>query len=93
MKTWDAWKKKTWHSTNYYVCVDIIFEIKILGVQCDSDPLLEENLALKKELEDLRKEHAKYKWSVAKIADDDVKTKYYTGLPSFAVFMWLFKYV
>lgn len=72
--------------------VDIL-TLKDQGVQCDSDPLLEENLALKKELEDLRKEHAKYKWSVAKIADDDVKTKYYTGLPSFAVFMWLFNFL
>ena len=34
-----------------------------------------------------------FTWSVDRIADNDVATKFYTGLPSFAVFMWLFKYV
>lgn len=62
-------------------------------MQCDPDPLLKENLALRKELENLKSESDKYTWSVKKITNDDVKTKFYTGLPSFAVFMWLFKYV
>lgn len=32
-------------------------------------------------------------WDVNKIKDDDKATKFYTGLPSFAIFLWLFKYV
>ncbi|XP_062568027.1 uncharacterized protein LOC134233958 [Saccostrea cucullata] len=63
------------------------------GVQCDPDPLLEENLALRKELEDLKGERDRHKWSAEKIANDDGKTKYYTGLPSFAVFTWLFNFL
>lgn len=58
-----------------------------VGVQCDPDPLLLENLALKSETRRLQG----LQWSVDKIKDDDTKTKFYTGLPSFAVFMWLFK--
>lgn len=67
--------------------------IKILkdeGMQCDPDPLLVENMALKKEVEELQKEVIRHKWSFQKISDDDSKTRFYTGLPSFAVFMWLF---
>lgn len=30
-------------------------------------------------------------WGVEKIKDDDTATKFYTGLPCFAVFLWLFK--
>lgn len=59
----------------------------IVGVQCDPDPLLLENMALKSEIRRLQG----LQWSVDKIKDDDTKTKFYTGLPSFAVFMWLFK--
>ena len=59
----------------------------IVAVQCDPDPLLQENMALKAELRRLQS----HKWSVQKIKDDDSKTKFYTGLPSFAVFMWLYK--
>ena len=59
----------------------------IVAVQCDPDPLLQENMALKAELRRLQG----HKWSVQKIKDDDSKTKLYTGLPSFAVFMRLFK--
>lgn len=58
-----------------------------LGTQCDPDPLLQENFALKSELRRLQG----HKWSVKKIKDYDAKTKFYTGLPSFAVFMWFFK--
>ena len=59
----------------------------IVAVQCDPDPLVQENIAFKAELRRLQG----HKWSVQKIMDDDSKTKLYTGLPSFAVFMWLYK--
>lgn len=60
-----------------------------IGVQCDPDPLLQENMRLKLELRRMQDN----KWSVSKIKDDDAMTKFYTGLPNFAVFLWLFKYV
>ena len=59
----------------------------IVAVQCDSDPLLQKNMALKAELRRLQG----HKLCGQKIKDDDSKTKFYTGLPSFAVFMWLYK--
>lgn len=59
----------------------------IVGVQCDPDPLLLKNMALKSEIRRLQG----LQWYVDKIKDDDTKTKFYTGLPSFVVFMWLFK--
>ena len=33
------------------------------------------------------------RWSVNKIRNNDKVTKFFTGLPSFAVFLWLFKLV
>lgn len=43
---------------------------------------------------DILKNKLKQKtWNVDKIKDDDNATKFYTGLPSFAIFMWLFKLV
>lgn len=59
--------------------------IKILkdeGMQCDPDPLFVENMALKKEVEELQKEVIRHKWSFQKISDDDSKTRFYTELPS-----------
>ena len=32
-------------------------------------------------------------WGIHRIRGNDKKTRFYTGLPNFAVFMWLFKYV
>lgn len=46
-------------------------------------------MALKSEIRRLQG----LQWSVDKIKDDDTKTKFYTGPPSFAVFMWLFNYL
>ncbi|XP_033727561.1 uncharacterized protein LOC117316886 [Pecten maximus] len=63
------------------------------GVQCDPDPMQQENEALKLELENLKKEMKKSKWCIEKIANDDQKTKFYTGLPTFAVFLWLFNFL
>lgn len=73
-----------------YCCILISgFYSIITGVQCDPDPLLQENMRLKLELRRMQGN----KWSALKIKDDDAMTKFYTGLPSFAVFLWLFKYV
>lgn len=47
--------------------------------------------ALGKELKKCKKDLQNARWSVEKIKDDDEKTKFYTGLPTFAVFLWLFK--
>nr|XP_034310521.1 uncharacterized protein LOC105344497 isoform X3 [Crassostrea gigas] len=42
-----------------------------IGVQCDQDPLLQENMRLKLELRRMQDN----KWSVSKIKDDDAMTK------------------
>jgi hypothetical protein len=39
----------------------------------------------------LQQQLAKMRWGIHKIKDNDSMTKFYTGLPSFAIFMWLFK--
>ena len=57
----------------------IIYEYRLLML---------ENQRLESELKRLQYT----KWSVAKIKDDDGMTKFYTGLPNLAVFLWLFKY-
>ena len=59
----------------------------IVAVQCDPDPLLQENMVLKAELRRLQG----HSWSVQNLKDNESKTKFYTGLPSFAVFVWLYK--
>lgn len=63
------------------------------GIQCDPDPLLVENLNLKKEIRDLKEELKRKTWSVDKIRDNNALTKFYTGLPTFGIFLWLFNYV
>jgi hypothetical protein len=64
-----------------------------LEVQCDPDPLLQENMDILKELKEVKRQFQEYKWNVEKIKDNDEKTRFYTGLPTFAVFFKLFKYV
>ena len=59
----------------------------IVAVQCDPECVLQENMAFKAELRRLQG----HNWSVQNIKDDESKTKIYTGLPSFAVFVWLYK--
>ncbi|KAJ8302896.1 hypothetical protein KUTeg_019292, partial [Tegillarca granosa] len=63
------------------------------GIQCDPDPLFTENLKLKQEVKELRQELEKRKWAVEKIVDNDTLTKFYTGLPAYSIFLWLFNYV
>nr|XP_022287119.1 uncharacterized protein LOC111099903 isoform X3 [Crassostrea virginica] len=62
-------------------------------VQCDLDPLIEENNKLREEINSLREELKRHKWSVDRIKDDDASTRFYTGLPSFAVFLWLYNFL
>ena len=71
-----------------YFCPNLFLE-----VQCDPDPLLQENMDLLKELKEVKRQFQEYKWSVEKIQDNDEKTWFYIGLPTFVVFLWLFKYV
>lgn len=63
----------------------------IIGVQCEEDPLLIENRHLKEEVRRLQEELRKHKWDAERIRDDDAMTHFYTGLPSFAIFLWLYK--
>lgn len=63
------------------------------GVQCKDDPLLLENRELRQEISRLREELGRHKWGVERIKDNDGMTKFYTGLSSFAIFLWLFNYL
>ena len=64
-----------------------------IGTLCDPDPLLKENALLKEELLETKRHLQKEKWGVHKIKDNDSLTKFYTSLPTFAMFLWLFDYV
>ncbi|KAJ8310949.1 hypothetical protein KUTeg_011498 [Tegillarca granosa] len=50
-------------------------------------------MALRREVKQLKEELRKHKWSVEKISDNDSATSFYTGLPTFAVFVLLFQYL
>ena len=43
------------------------------------------------EIEAAFNEKQNNRWSINKIKDNDKFTKFYTGLPTYAVFLWLFK--
>ena len=58
-----------------------------LGVQCDLEPLIEENNKLREEINKLREELNRHKWAVDRIKDDETNTQFYAGLPSFAFFV------
>lgn len=62
-------------------------------MQSEEDPLLIENQQLRKENSELKEKVKRLTWSVEKIKDDDKATKFYTGLPSFSVFLWLFSFL
>lgn len=88
------------YSSHFYIfpveiigieCCNIYSLSPIIGVQCDEDPLLQENRELRQEIGRLSRELGKSKWGVERIKDNDGMTKFYTGLPSFAIFLWLFK--
>ncbi|XP_022104600.1 uncharacterized protein LOC110986748 [Acanthaster planci] len=48
---------------------------------------------LKKKIAELEYDLQCLSWSYRKIEGDNAKTKFYTGLPTFHVFMWLFSYL
>uniref|UniRef100_A0A8W8KLD3 THAP-type domain-containing protein n=1 Tax=Magallana gigas TaxID=29159 RepID=A0A8W8KLD3_MAGGI len=60
------------------------------GMQCEDDPLYVKNRELTQEISRLREELGRHKWGVELIRDNDGMTKFYTGLPSFAIFLWLY---
>ncbi|XP_076071975.1 uncharacterized protein LOC143043658 [Mytilus galloprovincialis] len=71
-------------------------QARTIGFQCDPDPLLMENLLLRKEIKELKDqlaEESKRNSGIHRIKDDDSATKFYTGLPTFTVFLWLFNYL
>ena len=74
-----------WHPTTYYF-ISIWLNFQFLGTQCEEDALLSEVRRLQEE-NMLWKEQ--FKWSVKKL--ENQATRFYTGLPSFAVLMWLFR--
>jgi len=43
------------------------------------------------QVELLQKEVVARTWGVHQIQDNDIATKFYTGFPSFAVLLWLYK--
>ncbi|ESO98757.1 hypothetical protein LOTGIDRAFT_158703 [Lottia gigantea] len=70
-------------------------EFREIGTMTDNNLTTEIN-TLKAENESLRDEVEELKtrqWSSEKISGDDKATQFYTGLPTFAVFMWLFRYL
>lgn len=68
-----------------------MFYASALGPQCDPDPIFKENELLREENKILKEQMERLQWVSTKIKDDDVATRFYTGLPSFAVFLWLYK--
>jgi len=63
----------------------------IVGIQSYPDPLAIENQRLKDEVSMLKAKLEKHRWNADKISGSDATTKFYTGLPSFSVFMWLYQ--
>ncbi|XP_069106381.1 peroxynitrite isomerase THAP4-like isoform X2 [Argopecten irradians] len=63
------------------------------GIQYECDPVLEENISLREENIILREKERKLTFSVEKIKENDKATRFYTGLPTFGVFLWLFNFL
>ncbi|KAK3097377.1 hypothetical protein FSP39_009114 [Pinctada imbricata] len=59
--------------------------------QCDPDPLITKYERMEAELEKTKRDLKQQKWAVEKIKDNDSATKFYTGIPTFAIFLWIFK--
>jgi len=62
-------------------------------LECQTDLTMAQLSAMEVERNTLRSKVRQRTWGVHRIQDNDKATKFYTGLPSFAVFIWLFKYL
>ncbi len=60
-------------------------------LQKENAVLTEHVTILQQEVASLKEELQQARWGVHCIEEKDDETRFYTGLPSFAVFMWLFK--
>ncbi|XP_069125298.1 uncharacterized protein [Argopecten irradians] len=67
--------------------------VKEAGMQTDVDPVFSEREKLGEELKKTKEELRKTRWNADKIRNDDAKTKFYTGLPTYAIFIWLFNFL
>jgi len=66
--------------------------LNLFSTACQTEEdIVGENQVLRKRVAELEELVEKKTWGLHKIKDDDRATRFYTGLPSFAVFMWLFK--
>ncbi|XP_052809485.1 uncharacterized protein LOC128237950 [Mya arenaria] len=78
-------------SIEYHDDISITFT-EDKGMQCDTDPLIEENQHLREENERLRKELKMMKWGVNIIKDDDKATRFYSASfylrPKNAILEW-----
>ncbi|KAK3099228.1 hypothetical protein FSP39_001271 [Pinctada imbricata] len=76
---------------------DIIMEDTNIKFQSDKEnqtdicEIIQENASLRQKLKQREDDLRKHKWDHRKIKDNDAATKFYTGLPAFALFLWLFK--
>ncbi|KAK3088592.1 hypothetical protein FSP39_021029 [Pinctada imbricata] len=78
---------------------DIIMEDTNIKFQSDKEnqtdicEIIQENASLRQKLKQREDELRKHKWDHRKIKDNDAATKFYTGLPAFALFLWLFNFL
>jgi len=65
--------------------------VMFTAIQSQTDLTMQQISAFETGQSILRQQLSRKTWGVHKIKDNDEMTKFYTGLPSFAIFMWLFK--
>uniref|UniRef100_T1IIP1 Transposase Helix-turn-helix domain-containing protein n=1 Tax=Strigamia maritima TaxID=126957 RepID=T1IIP1_STRMM len=49
--------------------------------------------ALEAQIQDLKMKLKRAKWGIERIRDDNNATRFYTGMPTFALFLWLFEFL
>ncbi|KAK3097617.1 hypothetical protein FSP39_011439 [Pinctada imbricata] len=78
---------------------DIIMEDTNIKFQSDKEnqtdicEVIQENASPRQKLKQREDELRKHKWDHRKIRHNDAATKFYTGLPAFALFLWLFNFL